>query len=85
MFLQNLAAIANTVIPFLVGLCVLAFLAGIIVAIVFAIKAADEQDKTKKKKTIWIIIGCVGGPIVLLFILISLWGLLNVLTQTFAQ
>lgn len=68
--LQN---ILDAVIPFLVGLAVMLILYGIVG---FISHAADEEKRTEAKNfIIWGIIG--------VFVMVSVWGLVNILVNTF--
>ncbi|MSU55583.1 MAG: hypothetical protein EXS46_03555 [Candidatus Taylorbacteria bacterium] len=83
MNLETVLRFSNRVLPFLIALCILAFLVGIVLAVVFAVKMVDQREKKDRNRNMWIMIGCVGGPIVAIFILLSLWGFLTVLSNTF--
>ncbi|KKU67316.1 MAG: hypothetical protein UX89_C0016G0019 [Parcubacteria group bacterium GW2011_GWA2_47_16] len=68
--LQN---IIDAVIPFLVGLAVMLVIYGIVG---FISHAADEEKRTEAKNfIIWGIIG--------IFVMISIWGFVNILVKTF--
>ena len=68
--LQN---VIDAVIPFLVGLAVMLIIYGILS---FISKAADEEKRTEAKNfIIWGIIG--------IFVMVSIWGLVNILVGTF--
>src|SRR3989338_5008770 len=65
--------IIDAVIPFLVGLAVMLVLYGIVG---FISHAADEEKRTEAKNfIIWGIIG--------IFVMVSIWGLVNILVGTF--
>src|SRR3989338_3739048 len=65
--------IIDAVIPFLVGLAVMLVLYGIVG---FISHAADEEKRTEAKNfIIWGIIG--------IFVMVSVWGLVNILVKTF--
>jgi len=74
--------ILNTLIQIVIALLVIITPVGIILGIVFAIKASDEEDKKKKRETIWWMVISFVAPILLLFITLSIWGLVNILTRT---
>ena len=71
--LARLENIINVLIPFIVGLAVLVIIYGIFGYITEA--ANEEKRKEAKDFIIW---GFVG-----LFIMLSIWGLLNILVNTF--
>jgi len=71
--LQNVSDILNTVIPILMILGTLVFLWGIITYIT----AAGDEEKLKSART-FIIWGLIG-----LFVMVSVWGLVQVLNNTF--
>lgn len=80
-----MVGVLNVAIYLLVSILVILIPVGIILGIVLAVKASDEQDKSKKKKTIWFMITSFIAPIVLLAVVISAWGLVNILTATFTK
>lgn len=65
--------IINAIIPFLVGLAIMLIIYGILG---FISKAADEEKRAEARN--FIIWGVVG-----VFIMISVWGLVNILVNTF--
>src|SRR3989338_6457572 len=72
-FVAILQNIVDAVIPFLIGLAVMLIIYGILQ---FISKAADEEKRAEAKNFIvWGIIG--------LFVMVSIWGLVNILTGTF--
>ena len=82
--LQTALDIGRVGFPFLISLCVLAFFAGLLVALVLTVILITDKEKGNKKKRIWIIVGCAVGPIAVMLVLVILWGLLNVLGGLFA-
>lgn len=71
--LTEISSILNTVIPILMILATLIFLWGIIQYIT----AAGDEEKIKGAK--WYII----WGLIALFVMVSVWGLVQVLTNTF--
>ena len=69
----------DNIIVILVALCVIAIPFGIILGIVMAVKASSEQDKIKKNKSILFSVIFFIGPIIILVLSISLWGLFAIL------
>ncbi len=67
-------AVINTIIPFLVGLAVLVIIWGVF----NYIAGAGDEEKRAEAKT-YIVWGVVG-----VFIMLSIWGLVNVLVNSFA-
>lgn len=82
---SKLISIGNLITYLIIAVLVITIPVGIIMGIVLAVKASDEQDKSKKKKKIWWMIISFIAPIVLLFIVLSGWGLINILANTFAK
>ncbi len=77
--------IIRLIIPLFVGISVFLIPIGGMFTIAFAIMAAHEQDKVKKKKHIWGAVLSVGIPIALIFLCLSLWGIVSVIKATFAH
>ncbi len=68
-----LQSIVDAVIPFLIGLAILLIIYGILG---FIAKTADEEKRAEAKNfIIWGIIG--------VFVMVSIWGLVNILVGTF--
>lgn len=67
-------AVINTIIPFLVGLAVLIIIWGVFN---YISGAGDEEKRAQAKQ--YIVWGVVG-----VFIMLSVWGLVNVLVNSFA-
>lgn len=65
--------ISNSIIPFLIGLGVLIFLVGV----VQYIAAGDNEEKRTEGRNL-IIFG-----IIAIFVMVSVWGLVNILVGTF--
>ncbi|MEI8328043.1 MAG: hypothetical protein WCG02_02805 [Candidatus Taylorbacteria bacterium] len=80
---SKLVNIGNLITYLLIAMSVIAIPIGIIVGIVLAVRASDEQDISKKKRKKWWMIICFIAPIVLLFVVLSGWGLINILLNTF--
>jgi hypothetical protein len=76
--------IFRVIVGLLISLCVLLQIFGSLAGIVFAIKAATNKDKVERKKDLWIMAGCFLGPAALLFVILSIWGLVAIFTSTFA-
>ncbi|KKU67317.1 MAG: hypothetical protein UX89_C0016G0020 [Parcubacteria group bacterium GW2011_GWA2_47_16] len=71
--LKVLQNIVDTVIPFVIGLGVLVFIYGVFN---FVTSAGDEEARAGAKQLIiWGIIG--------IFVMVSVWGLVNILSGTF--
>ena len=72
--LQTIIQIVNTtIIPLFIGIGVLVFIYGVIQ---YIIKAGDEEArKSARPVIIWGIIG--------IFVMVSVWGLVNILVSTF--
>jgi len=72
-FVDQLGAVINAIVPFLVGLAVLIVIYGIVG---YILNAADEEKRKEGQKfVIWGIVG--------IFVMISVWGLVNILYNTF--
>ena len=72
--INQVNAVINTIIPFLVGLAVLIIIWGVFNYIA---GAGDEEKRAQAKQ--YIVWGVVG-----VFIMLSIWGLVNVLVNSFA-
>lgn len=71
--LGTLQGIVNAIIPFIIGLAVLVFIYGVFN---FVTSAGDEEARAGAKQLIiWGVIG--------IFVMVSVWGLVNILVQTF--
>ena len=81
----SLKSLSDQIVVFLIAILVIAFPIGIILGIVFAVRASGQQDKIKKTKSIWISVLCSAGPIVGIAVVVSLWGLLAVLSSVFSN
>lgn len=75
-------AIFDTIVSLLISLFVIVTPIGIIVGVILLILASSAQDTTKKKRLKTGAVWCIAGPIVLLFLLLSGWGLAHILTGT---
>src|SRR3989338_9456 len=71
--IEQINAVINAVIPFLVGLAVLIIIWGVFNYIA---GAGDEEKRAQAKQ--YIVWGVVG-----VFIMLSIWGLVNVLVNSF--
>lgn len=71
-----------TIYPLLVLLTMLAIPVGIITSIFIFVKASGEQDatlkKSAKKKAWWILL----GPMVFMFLLVTVWGLIQAIINS---
>ena len=74
--------IISTITVIIVSALVILFPFGLAVGLVFIIKAVYERDNKIKTRDIWIAISSFVGPIVLLFVAISLWGLISIITNS---
>ena len=71
--LKVLQNVVDAIIPFVVGLAVLVFIYGVFN---FVTSAGDEEARAGAKQLIiWGIIG--------IFVMVSVWGLVNILSRTF--
>jgi uncharacterized membrane protein len=70
----RISEIVNIVLPFLIGLGVLAIIYGVLT---YIFNAANEEKR--KEARIFVIYGIVG-----VFVMLSVWGLVNILTNSFA-
>lgn len=70
---QFVSSGVNTLIPLLIGIAVLFFIYGLVMFIL----AADDEDARKKarNKMVW--------GIITIFVMVSVWGLVNVLGSFF--
>lgn len=71
--INQINAVINTIIPFLVGLAVLIIIWGVFN---YISGAGDEEKRAQAKQ--YIVWGVVG-----VFIMLSIWGLVNVLVNSF--
>ena len=71
--LNSLISLINRLIPFAIGLAVLLFIFGLIS---FITAGADEEKRKGARNTI------IWG-IIILFVMVSVWGLVNFLKNTF--
>lgn len=65
---------ATTVIEFLVAIAIAFIPVSIIMGVVSAIKASDEENSKKKKDAIWRMVLYFTFPFILLFIIVAVWG-----------
>jgi len=77
--------ILNALIQVLIALLVILIPVGVVVGAILAVKMSNEQDKSKKKNIMWWMITSFVGPVVLLFVMLSAWGLIGILTNTFER
>ena len=74
----------NVIIQILVSFFVVAMIISVPLCGVLLVVVFNEKDSVKKKKlktvTLWIFF----GPILLLFVILSLWGFVRMATNTFA-
>lgn len=73
-FINRLQSVINLIIPFLIGLAVLVIIYGVLTYIA----SAGNEEKRKEAKT-FIIWGFIGA-----FIMLSVWGIINILVTSFA-
>ena len=74
--------IFNTIVQVLIALTTLSFPVWIIVGIVLLVKASSSEDLTKKKKIKKWGISTIVFPFVFMFLLLSIWGLVSIMTGT---
>lgn len=72
-FLSELRALLNTFIPFIIGLAVLVILWGIFT---YISHAAEEEKRREAKQ--FVLYGIIG-----VFLMLSIWGFINILVNTF--
>lgn len=75
--------ISNTIITITISLLVILTPFGIIVGIILAIAGWNVPDKAKRLRKMIIALCVTLLPIVLLFVTLSLWGLMRIITNTF--
>ena len=75
--------ILNVIIEIFIALCVLLIPVGIVLGIIFAVKAVGEKDSAHKVRNFWIMGMSFVLPFVLMFVLLSVWGLVGILTNTY--
>lgn len=73
-FINRLQSVINVIIPFLIGLAVLVIIYGVLTYIA----SAGNEEKRKEAKG-FIIWGFIGA-----FIMLSVWGIINILVTSFA-
>jgi hypothetical protein len=56
---------------------------GIILGIIFLVKAVGDKDSAHKVRNFWIMGMSFALPFVLMFVLLSVWGLVGILTNTY--
>jgi uncharacterized BrkB/YihY/UPF0761 family membrane protein len=74
--------ILNILVPLLISFLFLIAPVAIVVGIVLAVKAKNQQDPSQKKSLKTWAIWLIAGPIVLIFLTLSLWGLVTILSGT---
>ena len=74
--------IFNILVQICITGCIFLIPIGIILGIVFLVKAIGDNDSHHKARNFWIMGISFVSPIVLLFILLSVWGLVSILTNT---
>lgn len=76
--------IANTIVEVIIALNVILIPFGVIAGIVLAIFMAEEKaNLVKKRKLMWWMIYCFVGPIILLFVSLSIWGLVSIVNGSY--
>lgn len=70
--IEIIKGILNTIVPLLIAVAVVIFLVGVVKYIT---AGADEEKRTEARNTM--IFGIVG-----LFVMVALWGLVNILVST---
>jgi len=74
--------ILNTIIQLVIALLMFLIPVGVITGVVLLVMSANQQDPLKKKKVKkWGIYSIVLPPIIL-FVILSVWGLVNILGGT---
>ena len=83
MLLQSLVNIVNVLMPLFIAASVVFVPIGIIVAIVLGVKSShDKKSGVNQKKYTGMIITFAVGPIASIFVFVSIWGLLNIVSKT---
>jgi hypothetical protein len=77
--------ILSIIVSIFVALLTLSFPAWIVAGIVLLVKAAHTPEPAKKKGIRWWGISVLVFPFVAMFLLMSVWGLIAILTNTFHQ
>ncbi|MEI8249120.1 MAG: hypothetical protein WCG07_01340 [Candidatus Taylorbacteria bacterium] len=75
-------AIFDTIVQILISILVILTIIGVLLGIVMLIVMFLEKDPIKRKKLRAVVIYSIFGPIVSLFVLLSVWGLIRILTHT---
>jgi len=70
-FLDLISALINRLVPIVIGLAVLVFLWGVLQYVV-----AKDSDKQKEAKNVMV------WGVIALFVMVAVWGLVNVLGET---
>jgi hypothetical protein len=71
--IESLTQVINALIPFFIGIAVLVFIYGIIK---YVLSGGDEGARKEARN--YMIFGIIG-----IFVMVSVWGLVNLLTGTF--
>jgi hypothetical protein len=74
--------ILNVIIQIAISILVILTPVGIIAGIIVLVTGKGKETKKKRLHTIWGIIAII-APIVLLFVILSIWGLVRIYTGTF--
>ena len=75
-------AILDILIQLLISFLIIITPVGVIVGVVLLVIASSAQDVIKKKRLKMGAVWCIVGPIVLLFLVLSGWGLVHIFTGT---
>ena len=75
--------ILNVIIQILIALSVITAIIGIPLGIILLITGASEKSNLKRKRTftIWGIVS-IAAPLVALFVILSVWGFVRIMTNT---
>jgi hypothetical protein len=72
--------IINTIAVLIITLLTILFPIGIISGVILAVVTSNQPDPAKKSKLKYWMLWSFLGPIVLLVVVLSIWGLINIAT-----
>lgn len=71
----------STILPLVIGLVLLISPFALVLGVVLLAKRSGETDKKKKGGLLWISILSIAGPALLIFVLVTIWGLTSLLNS----